>query len=77
MLPRVSPTWLHALAWRLHRHHLAARDGGSVVEVVRRLGGVQAQVASSARQAVAVRRPTAEVAGTAAAVIITIGPPMQ
>jgi Winged helix DNA-binding domain len=52
----VRLTWSQALAWRMRRHHLDPIDGASVVDVVARLCGVQAQVASSAALAVAVRR---------------------
>jgi hypothetical protein len=56
-----------ALAWRLRRHHLAERDGGDAVDVVRRLCGVQAQVNSAAALAVAVRqaKPDPEATTTA------------
>lgn len=40
----------------MSRQHLDPRDGLDAVEIARRLGGIQAQVASSAEQAVAVRR---------------------
>ena len=49
-------TWPHVLAWRMRRHFLDPIGKGSVAEVVRRLCGVQAQVASSAELAVRVRR---------------------
>ncbi|MDQ3484257.1 MAG: winged helix DNA-binding domain-containing protein [Actinomycetota bacterium] len=49
-------TWPQVLAWRMRRQHLDPRDGLDAVEIARRLGGIQAQVASSAEQAVAVRR---------------------
>jgi hypothetical protein len=50
-------TWPQALAWRMQRHLLDPTAGGlPVVGVVRRLCGVQAQVASSAELAVRVRR---------------------
>jgi len=52
--PRV--TWAQALAWRLERHLLEPVGSPEVVDVVRRLCGVQAQVASSAELAVRVRR---------------------
>jgi len=61
-LTGVETTWDRVRAWRLRRHHLADRDAAGAVAVARRLAGVQAQVASSAEQAVAVRRP-ARVAG--------------
>ncbi|MEU5862850.1 winged helix DNA-binding domain-containing protein [Nonomuraea sp. NPDC047529] len=48
-------TWPQILAWRLRRQFVAAADGPDAVSVVRRLCGVQAQVASSAQLAVAVR----------------------
>ena len=49
-------TWRQALAWRMSRHLLEPIGSGSVPDVVRRLCGVQAQVASSAELAVRVRR---------------------
>jgi len=49
-------SWPQALAWRLHRQLLAPVTHKSVPDVVRRLCGVQAQVASSADLAVRVRR---------------------
>ena len=49
-------TWPHVLAWRMRRHFLDRIEKRSVPEVVRRLCGVQAQVASSAELAVRVRR---------------------
>jgi len=54
MTLRVS--WPQALAWRLHRQLLTPVTRQSVPDVVRRLCGVQAQVASSADLAVRVRR---------------------
>ena len=52
----VRVTWPQALAWRLERQLLAPVGRRSAVEVVRRLGGVQAQVASSADLGIRVRR---------------------
>ena len=49
-------SWEQALAWRMRRQLLDPIGRMSVPEVVRRLGGVQAQVASSAELAVRVRR---------------------
>ena len=49
-------TWAQALGWRMQRQLLDPIGSVSAVEVVRRLGGVQAQVASSAELAVRVRR---------------------
>lgn len=51
----VKLTWEQVLAWRLGRQFVAGADGGDPVAIARRLCGVQAQVASSARLAVAVR----------------------
>ncbi|WP_043614573.1 winged helix DNA-binding domain-containing protein [Nonomuraea candida] len=48
-------SWSQILSWRLRRQFVSAADGGGAVAVARRLCGVQAQVASSARLAVAVR----------------------
>src|SRR5918996_36257 len=49
-------TWRQALAWRMQRHLLDPVGTLPVAGVVRRLCGVQAQVASSAELAVRVRR---------------------
>ena len=49
-------TWRQALAWRLRRHLLEPVGATSVPGVVRQLGGVQAQVASSAELAIRLRR---------------------
>ncbi len=49
-------TWPQVLAWRMRRQLLEPIGTASVPEVVRRLGGVQAQVASSAELAIRVRR---------------------
>ncbi len=49
-------TWGQALAWRLRRQFVEPAAGGDAVSVARRLCGVQAQVASSAELATAVRQ---------------------
>ena len=49
-------TWPQALAWRMRRQLLDPVGAPSVHDVVRRLGGVQTQVPSSAELAVRVRR---------------------
>ncbi len=56
-----SLTWPQVLAWRMRRQLLDAPGGDSAVEIAHRLGGVQAQVASAAKLAIAVRqqRPAA------------------
>lgn len=54
MIPRV--TWKQALAWRMERQLLDPVGTLAVPAVVRRLCGVQAQVASSAELAIRVRR---------------------
>jgi hypothetical protein len=51
-------SWRHALAWRMERQLLDPVGRLSVAGVVRRLCGVQTQVASSAELAVRVRRAT-------------------
>jgi len=51
-------TWRQALAWRMHRQLLDPIGRPPVAGVVRRLCGVQAQVASTAELAVRVRRET-------------------
>jgi hypothetical protein len=53
----VRTTWERVLGWRMQRQFLADRDGPDTVAVTRRLAGVQAQVPSSAAQAIAVRLP--------------------
>jgi hypothetical protein len=49
-------TWQQALAWRMRRHFLDPVGDRSVAAVVRRLCGVQSQVASYAELCVRVRR---------------------
>ena len=56
MTGRPALSWPQVLAWRLRRQRLDPRGGGDPVAVVRRLCGVQAQVASAAALAVAVRQ---------------------
>ena len=53
-IPKV--TWPQALAWRMERHLLEPIGNRTVADVVRRLCGVQAQVASSAELAIRLRR---------------------
>jgi hypothetical protein len=58
-LSRVAAvTWEQALAWRVRRQLLETPGPDAATEVVRRLAGVQAQVASAAELAVAVRQAT-------------------
>jgi hypothetical protein len=54
----VRVTWEQALAWRMRRHLLDPVGRLPIAEVVARLCGVQAQIASSAELAVRVRRQT-------------------
>jgi hypothetical protein len=54
----VKLTWAQALAWRMRRQLLEPIGDLPATEVVRRLCGVQAQVASSAELAVRVRQQT-------------------
>ena len=65
MTPKVS--WSQALAWRMRRHFLDPVGSVAVSEVVRRLCGVQAQVASSAELAVRVRQERSDVGEVARA----------
>jgi hypothetical protein len=51
-------TWPQALAWRMGRQFLEPVGEHSVVDVSRRLCGVQAQVASSAELAIRLRQST-------------------
>ena len=55
---RVS--WDQALAWRLRRQFVDPQASGSVAEVVSRLCGVQAQVASAAETAIRLRQAAPE-----------------
>jgi hypothetical protein len=55
-MPRkVSLTWPQVLAWRARRSHLTAPLPAGMVDVARRLVGVQAQVMSSAELALSIR----------------------
>jgi hypothetical protein len=51
-------SWQQALAWRMQRHLLDPIGRRPVADVVDRLCGVQAQVASSAELAIRIRRQT-------------------
>jgi len=61
-------TWPQALAWRMRRQMLEPVGDLAVTDVVRRLCGVQAQVASSAELAVRVRQQASEAGEVGAAV---------
>ena len=60
-------TWQQALAWRMSRHYLDPVGDRRVAAVVRRLCGVQAQVASVAELCVRVRRKTSRAGDVARA----------
>ena len=60
-------TWRQALAWRLQQQFVSPTTPAAVEDVVRRLIGVQAQVASSAELAVRLRRKKSEAGEVAAA----------
>lgn len=49
-------TWDNVLAWRMRRQMLVGFETSDPVEITRRLCGVQAQVASSAAMAIALRQ---------------------
>jgi hypothetical protein len=53
-----SVTWKQVLAWRMRRQFVEQAEDVSALEIARRLAGVQAQVASAAEFAIAVRRRT-------------------
>lgn len=55
-----SVTWAQVLAWRMRRQFVERADDVGPVQVARRLAGVQAQVASAADLAVAVRQTVPE-----------------
>lgn len=63
----IAVTWRQALAWRLRRHELDPMGDLPPAEVVRRLSGVQAQVASSAELAIRVRSSAVGAGDVAAA----------
>lgn len=63
---RVS--WSQALAWRMGRQLLDPPAAASAADVVRRLGGVQAQVASSTELAIRVRRESSRMGDVARSV---------
>src|SRR5213078_4871504 len=56
MTPMLRVSWRQALAWRMRRQLLDPVGTLPVEDVVRRLCGIQAQVASSAELAVRVRQ---------------------
>lgn len=53
-------TWPQVLAWRMRRQFLGAEAATDVVEIARRVAGVQAQVASAAKLAIAIRHTKPE-----------------
>jgi hypothetical protein len=55
-----SVTWEQVLAWRMRRQFIDPPGDAPAVEVARRLAGIQAQVASAAELAVAVRQAAPE-----------------
>jgi len=61
-------TWSQALGWRMGRHHIETIDGGKPEDVVRRLCGVQAQVASSADLAIRLRQSNPSAGAVAKAI---------
>lgn len=60
-------TWDQVFAWRLRRQFVRPRAAPDVVAVADRLGGIQAQVASAAETAAALRHSTAQPGGVARA----------
>jgi winged helix DNA-binding protein len=56
-------SWDGVLAWRMRRQFLDPRGADGVLEIARALCGVQAQVASAAELAVALRRRTPQSGG--------------
>ncbi|KAB2380987.1 winged helix DNA-binding domain-containing protein [Actinomadura montaniterrae] len=64
-----SVTWAQVLAWRMRRQFIEPPGGASAVEIARRLAGVQAQVASAAELAVAVRQAKPRPGEVASAVL--------
>ncbi|RFS81618.1 winged helix DNA-binding domain-containing protein [Actinomadura spongiicola] len=64
-----SVTWAQVLGWRMRRQLVERAGDAPVVEVARRLAGVQAQVASSAEFAIAVRQAAPEAGAVRRALI--------
>ncbi|MGP4023735.1 winged helix DNA-binding domain-containing protein [Actinomadura sp. 3N407] len=64
-----SVTWAQVLAWRMRRQFIDPTGDASPVQIARRLAGVQAQVASSAELAVAVRQAAPETGAVARALL--------
>ncbi|QKW37915.1 winged helix DNA-binding domain-containing protein [Actinomadura sp. NAK00032] len=62
-------TWAQVLAWRMRRQYIEPQGEASAVDVARRLAGVQAQVASAAELAVAVRQRNPERGAVAKALL--------
>lgn len=56
----VKVTWNQVFAWRLRRQFIDPRGGATTGEIVSRLCGIQAQVASAADIAVAIRQDTTD-----------------
>lgn len=59
-------TWDQVLSWRMDRHLLDRPSGVDPADIVGRVAGIQAQVASSAEQALAARRSEGSADVTAA-----------
>ncbi|WP_433463069.1 winged helix DNA-binding domain-containing protein [Spirillospora sp. CA-128828] len=64
-----SVTWDQVLAWRMRRQFVETAEDASPLEIARRLAGVQAQVASAAEFAVAVRQRTPAAGAVARALL--------
>ncbi|WP_024936149.1 winged helix DNA-binding domain-containing protein [Actinomadura welshii] len=64
-----SVTWDQVLAWRMRRQYVEQAEEAPALDIARRLAGVQAQVASAAELAVAVRQRT-PVAGEVARALL-------
>ncbi|MFA1545823.1 winged helix DNA-binding domain-containing protein [Actinomadura chokoriensis] len=64
-----SVTWAQVLAWRMRRQYIDPLGDASAVDITRRLAGLQAQVASAAELAVAVRQATPERGAVAKALL--------
>src|SRR5215203_3232456 len=64
MAASATLSWDGVRAWRLRRQYLQPLAGPDAVEIARRLCGVQAQVASAAALAVALRQKKPDPAAT-------------
>ncbi|TMR03043.1 winged helix DNA-binding domain-containing protein [Actinomadura soli] len=64
-----SVTWAQVLAWRMRRQFIESAADAGALQIARRLAGVQAQVASAAEFAVAIRQTAPETGAVQRAIL--------